>query len=243
MTKNQDDSFSDWLHFLFESKNLLASQLRDEILDERSKYQRLRELSQDFNIPIYEYQLLTSFDYRNFIKSIKVPFMDGFAIRAVPKGDKVSKMNIMRAQVLDIDQCYDFIWNLEEHPTFYSIIINSYFVPEFSGTIIARSNGILAEAAIGKHYNLSQQKLPADQLITATFFHPHKSFRYNTNENYKKLILWNAVKFILKENSFITPFDFIENVNYGYYEFVFHKDYGFRFIDYRDSEFWMSLPL
>jgi hypothetical protein len=242
MVKNQEDSFTDWLRSLMESKNLLVSQLRNEILDERSKYERLRELSQDFNIPIYEYQLLTCFDYRNFIKSIKVPFMDGFAIRAVPKEDKISKMNIMRAQVSDINQCYDFIWNLEEHPTFYSIIINSYFVPEFSGTIIARNSGILAEAAIGKHHNLSQQKLPADQLFTATYFHPHRSFQYSTNEHYKKLVLWNAVNFILKEHSFINPFDFIENVNYGYYEFVFHKDYGFRFIDYRDSEFWMSLP-
>lgn len=248
MLVDQGKSISVWFQTLLaqqpkrNSSNVLS--LLQELADEASKYKRLARLHQTHGIPIYQYQELDSDldPVSHFAQIIKIPSFDGYAIRAVPLPAHIGDLQIHRAQGLSTSECQQFILNLHSSHKLYRVLVNSYFFPHFSGTIIVQKRGLLLELAQGPHFDLNQQNCDSGNIFAAYLRLPNHSMCYNTTDTAIRSIMWQAVLFLKTGGKLINPLTFVDDLIQGYFEFVYHRQYGYKFIDYRNSSFWSSLP-
>lgn len=160
-----------------------------------------------------------------------------FLVRCAPR-KMSSKLQIQRNMGIPWEQVVNFVGHLPGGKENYTVEVREHWNADYAGAIIGNGGGkVLMEMIKGDLVNLD--KKGDKEIMNARYDTNQFDFGFSYTEGMteeQRQIMIGALRYVMPE---------ITRENLGklkiYLEFAYKKEYGYRFLDISDRDFWTKL--
>lgn len=225
-------SMSQWMTVMKEHGIGQGERLQKTIEQDLTKWERLQKLHALIGLPIDVHTDFNPADILADVKTVKEFFAGHknarFSIKAEPLEQFTEQLPRHRKHGISQQECVAFVRDLQPKPQDYKISIWEYFESDVSGTIVIGEKEALVEAVAGSHSILTQGW--KGQIVRTRYDYTSEELEVPDDE--LRPIVKKALDALrCKGSSVLTFHGFVA----GYFEFLYNKMLGLRFIDYNTT--------
>ncbi len=237
MSKNNsyNTSISEWLNNIQNLKTSDLPFLRKMWQEESVKVDRLKTLSQNWGLPIYQfYEFLLPEQRQEFISTCKSIIENnwGLALRySTPDTGRV----VFRELNANLNIAIQYSENLSGKML---ARVSEYKVPNISGTLHVSRGNLNLEMVYGPHEWLTKSPPEGISIYRGKYHKSDLSVKYSTDDQYIREDIYKCIKTSLWLVSHLRIRELSDNPISIYAEFHWHTAHGIRFIECSFSDAW-----
>jgi hypothetical protein len=206
---------------------------------ENSKVSRLQELAMRIGLPVYETQEFTlPSQGKSYLSACEAIIEQDWRLALRLTSDAGRKV-LVRQLDADFEDARVVLERVQDLHNIKAQVM-PYRTPGQSGTILINRTKAVMEFVFGPHFWISKTP-PEDEVIySCSFDFPYLSLRYSTDDPRIRAKLYSTFQAVLEYTTGLSVMVLRESMPPLYAEFHWHKNKGYRFIEYSNSHHWTS---